>query len=65
MTYLMRMGFQRERNKMITTLRQLQDELFEEVRREMIALMNESNEHLLTIYQQQQPPPLPLPAPAF
>ncbi|GMN34256.1 hypothetical protein TIFTF001_042018 [Ficus carica] len=60
----MRMDFQRERNEMVTTLRrQLRDELLEEVRREMIALMNGPDEHPSTPYQQQPPPPPP-PAPA-
>ena len=60
----MRMDFQRERNEMVTSLRrQLRDELLEEVRREMIALMNGPDEHPSTPYQQQPPPPPP-PAPA-
>ena len=61
----MRMDFQRERNEMVTSLRrQLRDELLEEVRREMIALMNGPDEHPSTPYQQQPPPPPPPPAPA-
>ncbi|EXB36945.1 hypothetical protein L484_018319 [Morus notabilis] len=57
----MRMGFQREREEINITIRQqLGNEHLEEVRREMIALMNGPDEHPFSSFQSsQQPPPPP------